>query len=787
MAEETTNNENTKVNDPFSNKGMFAVDEALGTIMGAKGPKLVDTKNIDKAIAGLEKPASGSIYDKLAARYRSKGEGAVLRTQKNLSNLFLPTIKLIQEREADALARYTLLKQGLEEFDDSTIFGQADGSEMPIVDEIKNLANMTKEDMRELSRLNPADERYDVLAKKIQKNNEAIAQFDDINQKLLEIRNAQDGSDDASQWSKGMTQAERDMWMDIYSGKGNNIKIQNGKLVWTDTRGETKYNFKDISDRGPKLKALGYNEDSNYDNDTDLGILHFYTMDGNKQGDRKFFEDGVSSNNTKRIQKSLNNLGFTDDDGNKLDVDGDFGDKTEEAYNKYLAKKDELETAYFNENLSEEDKQKYGSIVEGSVGQTRVIDLNNISSGPTMIENAATILERRIQGSVQDLINNGISINDPNYQKAVKSMIFQLNQTGPAGIKSLIFDGLNTDDDDIFTSENTNSFIEGVIANNAKEFGIEDPDNITPQQLEDAIEKLKQGDVTIQYLNKDGKKESLQRQFLGWYKELIDTKVEAGVKSKFSSTTGKFIKGGGSGGGGNKNKPTSTPSSFQESIKSETGAIKSSITLPSVDLKNEEGTKEITYDSPELYFKNGIGYVKLDDSGDESSIISFDKKPTELINYLQEVFKGATRSEIITYVNSQIDKSKNDSREINSRLNKLKTKNAKFGTGFTLDDYLLTFGDQNKVINALNDEYTDLGFTFKYLPALAEETFFSDKDELVVQHKDFPGENFKIRFDTINEETDLKRTDDLIAVMKALLNGDLKSAKSVRKGIHFKN
>ena len=404
-----------------------------------------------------------------------------------------------------------------------------------------------------------------------------------------------------------------------------------------------------------------------------------------------------------------------------------------------------------------------------------------------MIENAATILERRIQGSVQDLINNGISINDPNYQKAVKSMIFQLNQTGPAGIKSLIFDGLNTDDDDIFTSENTNSFIEGVIANNAKEFGIEDPDNITPQQLEDAIEKLKQGDVTIQYLNKDGKKESLQRQFLGWYKELIDTKVEAGVKSKFSSTTGKIIKGGGGGGGGNKNKPTSTPSSFQESIKSETGAIKSSITLPSVDLKNEEGTKEITYDSPELYFKNGIGYVKLDDSGDESSIISFDKKPTELINYLQEVFKGATRSEIITYVNSQIDKSKNDYREINSRLNKLKTKNAKFGTGFTLDDYLLTFGDQNKVINALNDEYTDLGFTFKYLPALAEETFFSDKDELVVQHKDFPGENFKIRFDTINEETDLKRTDDLIAVMKALLNGDLKSAKSVRKGIHFKN
>jgi len=561
MAEETTNNENTEINDPFSNKGMFAVDQGLGALMGAKGPKTVDTENIDKAIAGLEKPASGSIYDKLAARYRSKGEAAVLRTQKNLANLFLPTINLIQEREADALARYTLLKNQLEDFDDSTIFGQADGTEMPIVDEIKNLANMTKEDMRELSRLNPADDRYDELAKKIQKNNDAIAQFDEINQKLLEIRNAQDGSADASQWSKGMTQTERDMWMDIYSGKGNNIKIQDGKLVWTDTRGETKYNFSDISDFGPKREALGYIADNNFDNDSDLGMLHFFTMNGNKQGDRKYFEDQGKLSDIKRIQTSLNNLGFTDKNGNKLNVDGNFGDRTEEAYNKYLAKKDELEQAYFDENLSDDDIKKYNITTEVTgVGQTRVIDLNNISSGPTMIENSATILERKIQGGVQDLINAGVSINDPNYQGAVKSMIFQLNQTGPAGIKSLIFDGLNTDDDDIFTSENTNSFIEGVIANNAKEFGIEDPDNITPRQLEDAIEKLKQGDVTIQYLNKDGKKESLQRQFLGWYKELIDTKVEAGVKSRFSSTTGKIIKGGRIGGGsdrtGNKNIPT---------------------------------------------------------------------------------------------------------------------------------------------------------------------------------------------------------------------------------------
>ena len=207
--------------------------------------------------------------------------------------------------------------------------------------------------------------------------------------------------------------------------------------------------------------------------------------------------------------------------------------------------------------------------------------------------------------------------------------------------------------------------------------------------------------------------------------------------------------------------------------------------MPTVTLP--KGNKQITYDSPELYFRNGIPYIKLDESGDESSIISFDKKPTEMIDYLQEQFKGATKDQIIKYVNSQIDKSKKDFSTTNSRLNKLKRKGVNFGTGIAVDDYLLTFGDEKKVINSLNDEYKDLGFTFRYNPANPEAQFLTDLDELIVQHENFPGENFKIRFDTATEKTDLKRTDDLIAVMKALLNRDLTAAKSVKKGINFKN
>ena len=610
MAEETTKKDNIDVNDPFSDKGMFNVDKGLGALMGAKGVKGVDTSNIDKAISGLEKPASGSVYDKLAARYRSQGAGAVLRTQKNLANLFLPTINLIQEREADALARYTLLKQGLEDFDDSTIFGQADGSEMPIVDEIKSLANMTKEDMRELSRLNPADERYDVLAKKIQKNNEAIAKFDEINQKLLEIRNSQDGSADASQWSKGMTQTEINMWMDIYTGKGNNIKIQDGKLVWTDTRanigegpkviedmmsstelgkttnvieglsehfeGDGSGRYENLSEvhQAPESELNQSSIDGGYiyqSGTWDDGGTNWQDEQGNivtqKEYDnlsseeqkkyKQYRQAGASKDDVRLVnmnkQRFLINLGYlgkTNADGSSA-IDGVFGENSKDAERRYLEDR---------AKLVEESKNKYSKTKEAAKtasGKTKVIDLNNISGGPTMIQNDATIVERKIQGGVQDLINSGVDIDDPNYQRTVKSMIYQLNQTGPAGIKSLIFDGLNTDDDDIFSSENTNSFIEGVIANNAEELGIKDPENMTEQELESAIEKLKEGGVTIQYDNGEGKKESLQKQFLSWYKGQIDAKVEAGVKSKFSTVTGKIKnKNTGTGGGSGTGKDT---------------------------------------------------------------------------------------------------------------------------------------------------------------------------------------------------------------------------------------
>jgi hypothetical protein len=295
--------EDNKKKDNLTGLDQFSLDKIAGVKMGGIKPRAIDTGGVDKQIAALEKPAGGSVYDKMAARYRSQGEGAVLRTQKNLANLFSPTINLIQEREAAAQNRFTLLKDKLPEFDDSTIFGDQSGNPMPIVEEIKNISKITREDMRMLSRLNVNDERYDEIRKRIEKNQDAIVAFDAINEKLLEIRNSQDGREDESQWSRGMDPTTRKMWDDIYASNGQNIKIQDGKLVWTSTGVNVGY---DISS-DTKQDLLG--------TDSSLGIMHQirnkYDYEGGMEDLKKNKED------VKTIQKKLlelypkRNLGTT--------------------------------------------------------------------------------------------------------------------------------------------------------------------------------------------------------------------------------------------------------------------------------------------------------------------------------------------------------------------------------------------------------------------------------------------------------------------------------------------
>tara|TARA_A100001201_G_scaffold123216_1_gene107086 strand:- start:1886 stop:4321 length:2436 start_codon:yes stop_codon:yes gene_type:complete len=520
-------------------KATFTADQTLGVGAGALTGKKVDNSALNTYLKEIEKPTGPGVYSKLGAMYRSQGEGAVLRTQRDLSNLFLPTLDLIKKREAAAMARFTLLKSRMPEFDDSVIFGDQTGNPMPIADEIKTISTDTREDLRQLSRLNPMDERYEEIKKRVEKNQKILVEFDAVNQQLIKIRN--EGTDE-SQWSRGMDETTTDMWRDIYTSNGKNIKIQDGKLVWTDERGITKYKFDDISDVGPKRKALGYNHDTDYNNDSDLGVLHYLTMDGSNQATRSSgYFNTVGDDNVKLIQKSLNNLGFTDDNGNKLEVDGNFGDKTEQAYKKYLAKKDELEQAYLDENLSEEDKQKYG--VTTGIGETRIIDLSQIGDGPTTIDNAAVNKDIEIRGNVATLINNGVGLDDPMYNTLIRAKVFELNSVGPNGIKSLIFDGLRNDEDSIYNGINTDEFLEQVIRNH---YG----NDLNESEIVEKIEVMRSGDVTQMYNNGKGGQDTLQTQFMEWYKNTIDKKIEEGVKSKIAESLsgGRGTRTGGASG-----------------------------------------------------------------------------------------------------------------------------------------------------------------------------------------------------------------------------------------------
>jgi peptidoglycan hydrolase-like protein with peptidoglycan-binding domain len=514
MAEENTT-DNTKNKKDTTGLGQFDLDKIAGINMSAKQAKAVDTKAIDEQIAALEKPAGGSVYDKLAARYRSQGEGAVLRTQKNLANLFGPTVNLIQEREAAAQARFTLLKDKLPEFDDTKIFGMQSGNEMPIVAEIERISKTTKEDMRMLSRLNPNDERYDEIKKRIDKNQNAIVAFDEINQKLLEIRNSQDGREDDSQWSRGMDSATRQMWEDIYASKGENITIQDGKLVWTSTGGKSK----EIKTKSNALNNIS-----------------------------SITEAPTEEKNIIKLQKNLQDLGY---DIGSTGADGKYGPKTKAAYEKFLKEKESIQSEIDSAEL------------EG-VGETRVIDLNEIGDGPTTIDNLGIQKDIEIQDGIQVLINSNVKVTDPRYNQKIDQLIRTLNSAGPKGIKSLIFDGFGAQPGDVLKSTNTDSFIQQIIQNNPEEFGIKDINNLTEEEIANAYDIMRSRDVTYDYKNNEETLQTLQSQYLQWYRNEIDTKVREGKKSKLVAEKIEQQ---------NKNKTTTTVD-IDDSLLEETKDVK---------------------------------------------------------------------------------------------------------------------------------------------------------------------------------------------------------------------
>ena len=264
MAEEKEN----KIQDIFSGKSEFEI------------PKM-DTSGIDEAIRKISTPAKGGgVYEKLAAMYIDKGEGAVLRRQKNIANVFGPALELYKQRKNAADEAFATNLENSPEVDDSYIFGEQTGTPMPITDEIKGLSDIIRKDLRDLSNLNPTDPRYAELRKKVEQNQDKIVKFNDLNKKILGIRNSEV---ERENWSEGMKEEEVRMWDDIYSSNGKNIQIIDGKPTYVDPVNGAKIDLATIGD-----SPVEKNEQAAIDYNNYNSIINKYAESGGTLDDYNY-------------------------------------------------------------------------------------------------------------------------------------------------------------------------------------------------------------------------------------------------------------------------------------------------------------------------------------------------------------------------------------------------------------------------------------------------------------------------------------------------------------------
>ena len=262
----------------------------------------VDTSAVDKQIKNLSTPASGSVYDKQAALYRMQGSGRVLEIQKNIDLAITPAFELYKTRKAAADAEFQMRTENMPDYDDTNIFGEINNTTIPLSDEIKNISNSLKEDYRLISNLNPNDPRYEEARKRIEQSEKIIVNYDAVNKKLFDIRNGRDrDTGDAitqiplDEWSDGMELHERQMWQDIYSGVGTNIKNIDGNLFWVDpTNSEKKIDLRYIGNSPTQINGVSVNAYV-----THRGIEAKYINEGGLLDDYSY---------TATIEASLNNL-----------------------------------------------------------------------------------------------------------------------------------------------------------------------------------------------------------------------------------------------------------------------------------------------------------------------------------------------------------------------------------------------------------------------------------------------------------------------------------------------
>jgi len=194
-------------------------------------PKKLDTSALEEQIQKISTPESSNVYDKLAALYRQETQGRSLRETTDLQRALLPAAELYRQREEEANERFAELVEQIPTFDDSTLYGEKTGG-VGFESEIMGASNEIRNDLRLLSRLNPADPRYSELAQKVRQKQNNIIKYNDLNQKLLDIRNSEI---EPSEISNTYSAAEKEAYRQIRLGSTENIAFKNGKLIFTYT------------------------------------------------------------------------------------------------------------------------------------------------------------------------------------------------------------------------------------------------------------------------------------------------------------------------------------------------------------------------------------------------------------------------------------------------------------------------------------------------------------------------------------------------------------------------
>ena len=258
--------ENEKEKDIITGKKEKDLLDMFKSNLDSMTTPKVDTTAVDEQIKKLSTPKDSSVDEKLAALYRRQGSGRVLEIQKNIALAVAPAFELYKTRKAAADAEFQERTKNMPDYDDTNIFGEANGTQIPLSDNIKNISNLLKEDYRLISNLNINDPRYEEARKRIEENQKLIVNYDAVNKKLFDIRNGRDRDTGEviqqiplEEFSEGMPPEEAQMWKDIYAGDGSNIKNIDGNLFWVDPTTQKKIDLRYIGNSPTQINGVSVN------------------------------------------------------------------------------------------------------------------------------------------------------------------------------------------------------------------------------------------------------------------------------------------------------------------------------------------------------------------------------------------------------------------------------------------------------------------------------------------------------------------------------------------------